>query len=160
VGKKSFDERRMLRLDGQKPTRRELWTAFYRLYRIAMGRGAYQDMAAEECFHVLMSGGRMIALVGAAKSSVSRVTYPTVVRRQLLKSERKRRLHGRFWEWLDTDKRVARQLCERGLETTPIEVAEVRSKVIRMIREKAAAENIRVPADDRELIRRLAAARG
>jgi hypothetical protein len=107
-------------------------------------------MAAIECFHVLMPNARMLKLAQAKESKLSRTCYPTVVRRRLLESERRRRLHGRHYEWLGTDRHVARQLCERGQETTPAEVAEVRCKTIRMVREKAAAEGVRVPTDDHE----------
>jgi hypothetical protein len=157
VGKKSFDERRMCRVDGETPTHRELWTAFYRLYRISQGHGGHQNIAAVECFHVLMANSAMLRLAEAGEDTLSRVGWPTFIRRKLLETDRRRRLHGRHWEWLDTDKRVARQMCERGQETTPAEVAEVRCKVLRMIREKAAAEGISVPADDLGLMRWMSA---
>jgi hypothetical protein len=159
MSKKRFDELRMCRLDGAKPTARERWIAFSRLYRLTQGHGASQDMAAVECLHVLMPSGRWLRLVQAAEGSPSRTHAPKFLRRILLNSDRKRRLHGQCFEWLEADRHVARQLAERGTEMTPDEVGATRGGIFRMARAKAAQLGIALPADDEGLLAYLAAGR-
>src|SRR5580692_10649108 len=59
-----WDIERMCRLNGKKPTARERWTAFYRLWRMAHGNhGAEADIYASDCFRILFvdwSGIRLI----------------------------------------------------------------------------------------------------
>jgi hypothetical protein len=159
MGRHTFDEARMCRVDGQKPTAREKWLAFHRLYRLSLGRGVHQDMAAIDCFRVLWANWSMLRLCEAEENSPSRTELPAFLRRRLLESDRRRRLHGRHWEFLERDQAVARQLCESGQETTPAEVAAVRCKMIRHVRQKAAELGVTVPADDGDLIAWIAAGR-
>ena len=59
-----IDYRRLCRLDGRKPTARERWVAFYRLWRlIRNARPAQSWEDAIECFRVLMHDWRWIELV-------------------------------------------------------------------------------------------------
>ena len=51
-----FDYRRMLRLDGQQPTMRDRWTAFYRLWRLADKSESKMWFGHVDCFRVLIGG--------------------------------------------------------------------------------------------------------
>jgi hypothetical protein len=57
---------RLCREDGEQPTTRERWTAFYRLWRlIKNARSAQEVTLAGEPFRVLMNDWRWIQLVEA-----------------------------------------------------------------------------------------------
>lgn len=159
---KDFD-RRLCRLDGLKPTARDRWTAFYRLWRIAQGHGAHQDMAADLCFRVLLSDWRWIRLLDGRESDglVDRSRVPMFLRKKLLDIHRKQRLYAGHYEWQERDKKVAHLVREQhGLEVTPTEVAETRRKVIQLARAKAAEMDYAIPDDDEELLKLLNPNRG
>ena len=161
MNKKHVTTERLCRLGGQQPTARDRWLAFYRLYRLSMGRGAHEDMAALDAFRVLFRDWRWLRLVEAEEQSPSRVHAPPFLRRRLLAHERARRLYGNHPEWAERDKLVANVVRnEHGIEVTPDEVAEVRRKVITIARRKAAEQGIAVPADDEELLKLLKASCG
>jgi hypothetical protein len=147
-----FDVERMCRLNGKRPTARERWTAFYRLYRISQGHGVYQDMAAADCLRVLMPSGRCIALMNEGDRSPSRTHIPVFLRRKLVDADRRRRLYGKHPEWMGRDKVVAAKVREDGIEVTPEQVGEVRQKVLRLARQRAAECGIPVPGDDAKLL--------
>lgn len=151
-------ERRMLRLNGEKPTARDRWTAFYRLWRLAHGHGPYHDMDANMCFRVLFSDWEPIHLLDALETDgyVDRAHVPTFIRKDSLRIRRKQRLYAGHYEWIERDKVVANRLrAEHGMEVTPLEVAETRRKVINEARRIAAEQDFAVPADDEELLRLL-----
>ena len=153
MSRKGFDIERMCRLNGKKPTVRERWTAFYRLWRLAHGHGACQDMDASDCFRVLFPTPMIHVLDHESEGTLSRVHCPMFLRRRILESERRRRLYGNHPEWSERDKRVAAKVREEdGMEVTPDEVANVRNKVIRLIRDRALTEGIALPHDDDELL--------
>lgn len=158
MSKKDFDEIRMLRLNGQRPTARERWKAFHRLYRITRGLGV--DETAGDCFHVLLPSGRWVALVHAEECLSSRVGWPPFLRRRVLAADRRRRLFGPGYRWLDGCTATAAKLRSQGIEATPEQVAEVRLKILRIAREKAYAAGFVPPADDDELFRLLCGREG
>jgi hypothetical protein len=151
-------EARMLRLDGKKPTAREKWQAFHRLWRLAQGHGVYQDAEAVDCFRVLFPNWRPIQLLNGLESDglVDRSHMPKFLRKQLLEGHRRQRLYAGHYEWMERDKKVA-NLCreQHGIEVTPDEVAETRRKLIRLARDTAAEMDVKVPADDEDLLRML-----
>lgn len=151
----NFDEERMCRLNGKKPTMRECWTAFYRLYRLSHGHGANQDMEATDCMRILWKNWSWFRLIETNVPSVSRVGWPVFLRRRFLKMDERRRLHGQYLEWLERDQSVSRQMCAEGTEMTPLEVARVRVKTLKMVREKAAEIGCDLPMDDEDLLRWL-----
>ena len=151
-----WNTERMCRLNGQQPTVREKWTAFYRLYRISQGHGAYSDMDASDCFRILFADWRPLHLIEANESLVSRNHAPVFLRKMLLKADRRKRLYGGNHEWEERDKVVASKLRDDGVEVTPEEVAEVRYRLIRSIRNKAAADDVRLPEDDAEMLEWMA----
>jgi hypothetical protein len=153
---------RLCRVDGQKPTARERWTAFHRLWRIAHGRGVWHDMEAGMCFRVLFGGWRSIHLLDGHESDglVDRSHIPTFLRKTLLEGHRRQRLYAGHYEWRDRDKTVANKVRdEHGIEVTPLEVAEVRYKLLRAVRARAAEDDVKLPADDEDLLRWLAEGR-
>ena len=156
MSKKHITTERLCRLNGEKPTARDRWLAFYRLYRLSMGHGAFQDMAAVDAFRTLFRDWRFIRLLESEERSPSRAHVPRFLRRRLLDMDRRRRLHGDHPEWAERDKAVANHVHnEHGMEVTPDEVAAVRRKIITIARQKAAEQGIAVPADDEELLRLL-----
>lgn len=148
----------LCRLNGQQPTARQKWVAFYRLWRIALGHGGWQDMDAGQCFRVLFGSWRMILLLDSQESDglVDRSRLPKCIRKQLLENIKRRRLYAGHYEWMERDKVVANQ-CRNihGIEVTPEEVAEVRRKVIQTARRVAAEQDVKLPADDDEVLRIL-----
>jgi hypothetical protein len=153
VNRKKFDELRMCRVDGQRPTARERWIAFHRLWRLAQGHGAWQDMAAVDCFRVIFTNWDGIRLLNSNEDTLSRVSTPSFLRRELLKHDKRKRLGYPDTEQMQS---IARQLHEQGTEMTPDDVAEVRQKVIRKFRDHALRNDIPVPADDDALMKWLA----
>ena len=148
-------DRRLCRLDGLKPTARDKWRAFHRLWRLAHGRGPYQDIDAGICLRVLFGGWRAIQLLDGSESDglVDRSHVPKFIRRQLLESHRRRRLYAGHYEWMERDKAVANTVREaHGIEVTPMEVAEARWKVIRLARDTAAVMDFKLPADDQAVL--------
>ena len=151
-----FDTERLCRLNGKQPTMRDRWTAFYRLYRISQGIGAWQDIAAGDCFRVLFNNWSWIRLVDDEVPTLSRVHWPTFLRRQIIKMERDRRLYGNHKEeWKKRDKWVANKCHNEGTEVTPDEVAVVRRKIIDLARAKGQEMGMRLPKDDDDLLRLL-----
>lgn len=155
---KRFDDARLCRLDGQQPTMREKWIAFHRLWRIAHGHGAVQDMDVGMCFRVLFGGWRAIRLMDTDHTDglVDRSHIPKFLRKQLLEIKRRQRLYAGHYEWMERDKVVANQCRDKhGIEVTPDEVAEVRRKVINLARARAAEMNVQLPKDDEEVLKIL-----
>lgn len=159
--RKEFDTERLCRLNGKSPTAREKWRAFHRLYRLAHGRGGYQDLAAAECFRVLYSDWRPVQLLegGTNDGRVNTARVPVVIRKRLLAHRRKQWLYGGNRELVERDKAVAATLRAEGKEITPLEVAVVRKNVVRIAREKAAAVGVVLPADDAAVLRMMTSLR-
>lgn len=156
----TWDTERMCRLNGKKPTDREKWTAFYRLYRMTQrGRNAEACMEAADCLRILMADWSWLLLVQSSGTMLTGPMVPKFLRYKFLEIAKRKRLYGEGYKWLDRSKLVAMQMHEQGIEVTPEEVAETRLKVIRMIRDKANADNIRIPEDDEELLRWIAQGR-
>ena len=157
TGDPEFDER-LCRLNGKQPNARDRWRAFHRLWRIAHGHGAFQDIEAGICFRVMFRDWRAVRLMESEKSDgyVNNSRVPKFLRERLLRHRIRKRLHGNHLEWDERDRKVARTLREQqGIEVTPIEVAEVRRKVINIARAKAAELGLEMPADDAELLQML-----
>lgn len=157
-GRKDEEFLRMIRTDGREPTARDRWRAFHRLWRIAHGHGACQDVDAGDCFRVLSTDWRLIRLLESPCNDglVDRSHTPKFLRKRLLDDARKRRLYAGHYEWMDRDKMVANRCrSEHGMEVTPTEVAEVRRKVIQISRAKAAEMDFPVPQDDEDLLKLL-----
>ena len=158
MGKRDDFEERLLRLNGKRPTARDRWRAFSRLWRLAHRHGVYQDMAATECFQVLYADWRYVWLLDEERGDglVDRSHIPTFLRKRLLAHHKKQRLYAGHYEWVERDKKVA-NLCRdvHGIEVTPTEVAEVRRKVINLARSKAVTLGVRLPADDEDVLRLL-----
>lgn len=149
----------MMRLDGQRPTAREMWTAFYRLWRIAHGHGAEQDIAAGWCFRVLFPDWKFIFLIDHNDTDglTNRSHIPTFLRKQLLANHRKQRLYGGGnYDWIERDKATANKIREKeGIEVTPLEVAEVRWKLMQKAKAAAAECGVPAPRDYDELFAML-----
>ena len=151
-------EQRLCRLNGKKPTARDIWRAFHRLWRIARGHGPFHDMEADLCFRVLFRNWGFIRLMDGPESDgyVNNSRIPKFLRERMLRDRKRRRLYGDHPEWRERDKQVARHVRERhGMEVTPEEVAETRRKVIELARAKAAEMDIKLPKDDEALLRLL-----
>jgi hypothetical protein len=92
------------------------------------------------------------ALVAAAPgdSLESRRLLPNFLRLMMVRSEKHRRLYGGgdAEKLRDLDQFVARGMADKGVEMTPEECAEVRSKIVRNVRGIAVAKGIRMPAED------------
>ena len=158
MGKRDRDfELRLCRIDGRKPTARDKWKAFHRLWRLSQGHGAEQDIAAGQAFRVLFNNWRAILLLDTDRCDplVDRSHVPTFLRKQMLDLYVRRRLYGGHPEWAERDKRVANAVRAEGIEVTPREVAEVRAKVIRLARQRAAEMDVKIPDDDEDLLRLL-----
>lgn len=152
---------RLCYLNGAKPTPRERWKAFHRLFRLSQGHGPDQDMAAGECFRILYGSWRAILLLddygpGPDAWPMNSTRYPIFLRKRLLENAKRKRLYGNHPEWKERDKVVARHVRDKhGMEVTPTEVAEVRRKVINLARAKAAELDFTLPKDDEEVLRLL-----
>lgn len=149
-------EDRMLRIDGKKPTARDKWRAFSRLWRLANGHGAYQDIAAGEAIRVLFPNWRMVRLLDddTGDGLVDRSHIPKFLRKRMIEHIRRKRLYGGHPEWRERAKVVARLVREKlGREVTPDQVAEVRLRVIGIIRRTASERGVDLPADDEAVLR-------
>jgi hypothetical protein len=154
--KKEISVERQCHLDGQKPTLRDKWLAFHRLYRLARRGNPYQAMAAVDCLRTMQKDWSWIRLLEQEVGQLSRVHWPKFLRRRFLDTERRRRLHGNHPEWRERDKIVANMVREQhGMEVTPDEVAAVRRKLITVARQKAAEVGFAVPSDDEKLLKML-----
>jgi hypothetical protein len=149
--------KRMLRLDGNKPTARDRWRAFYRIYRL---------VKRSEDSHNLMGGaknalivldrrfGRWIAIMESNDRTDSS-SWPTFLRKIMLESERRRRIYanGDYDKLIAMDKQCAVRLRNKeGIEMTPEEVGSHRARLCSIMRAKAAEMDLRVPDDDTDLI--------
>lgn len=87
---------RMCRLDGQQPTTRERWTAFYRLWRMARRTRKSNEChsAVHDCFGVLMADWKWLILVEGCGDRLT-IRLPKFLRRSFVENERTRRL---MWE--------------------------------------------------------------
>ena len=159
--KKHFDVNILCRLNGAKPTVRDRWVAFYRLWRTGHKNDLWHDSNTVDCFRILFGRSVWIGLMhtddGVALGGC-RKDYPLFLRRRLLDGEKRRRLHGNHPEWAERDKLVANKLRGQGMEVLPTEVAEVRRKAIDKIRSVAASKSIPVPEDDDVLLKQLSRA--
>ena len=145
----------MLRLNGKKPSLRMLWAAFYRLYRMAGRRSSYAAIDRADCFYFLFEKReyrKWVRLVESGVPDLSRVDWPKSIRRRALKIAEKKQAFGERYEWLRQSQQVANKMREKGIETTPMEVAEVRKKLFKTIREQAALRQILLPESDQDLM--------
>ncbi len=139
-----------------RPSLRERWVAFHRLYRLAKaGAGGYHSDAANSCLYILAAGTDWTSLMNEDCHVNGRGSYPPVIRRRLLEGERRRRLFGPGYRWLDECRAVAQHLRGEGVEVTPEEVAATRHKIVRIAREKATKQGFVLPADDDAVLRIL-----
>lgn len=144
------------RLNGETPTLRDRWVAFYRLWRCARKQLSDPMFANEvaDSFRILAPGWTW--LVNMEVRDVSRVHLPKFLRRRMIQDERRRRLYGNHPEWKERDKVVARQVRqETGVEVTPDEVAETRRKVINLARAKGRELGMSMPEDDEDVLKML-----
>lgn len=143
---------RMCRVDGQKPTARDRWRAFHRLYRLADNHGGYQDCALKEAMMVLFPW-RWMQVLDASESDglVDRGKLPMFLRKTLLDHARRRRLR-KYGGTPERDRAVANKVRnEHGMEVTPEEVAEVRYKLMTLARDVADKLGVRPPEHIDEL---------
>lgn len=154
----SKKDKEFARMLERKPTARDKWRAFYRLWRIAHGHGHKQDEAAEDCYHVLFPNWRPIRLLKEETSGslIDTSRMPKFLRWKFLEHHRRKRLYGNYYQtWREQDKRTVAKLREKGIEITPDEVAETRRKVIQMARAEGMKSGISLPKDDEDLLRLL-----
>ncbi len=164
MSKRDAHEMRVLRVNGTCPTPRDAWIAFYRLWRMAVRHDGPQENrrgATQLAFYAL--GGdrieRFVHLCMDRRDTMYLNHYlPPSVRKDKIDLDRKNRIYGkrnydRRVRWMEQDKRIAAIIRnERGIEMTPLEVAEARREAINGIRKTAAERGIAVPADDEELL--------
>ena len=131
-----------------RATTRDKWNAFHRLYRLATKQTCYHEMGAVETLCILFPY-RWVSLMEKDANTFGRSGMPKFIRRQLLEGDRKKRLYDWNHRTKQECQNTARKLAERGVECTPDEVAEVRYKVLKMIRERAAFP---LPASDQQLM--------
>ena len=159
MSRHSFDEERLCRINGKKPTAREQWWAFYRLWRITQKAGMWQSQEAVTCFRVFFQNWGFISCAddGDAtnvRDGIDMAGVPKFLRYKFLDHRRKKRLYGKHYERMGQAKMVARKVREEhGIEVTPEECAAVRLKLIKHIRERALADGVTVPQDDDDLMR-------
>jgi len=156
-----FDIDRMCRLNGQKPTARDCWVAFYRLYRVGVReeethQGMLMADGALNCLRVLFGDNRFLRLCRAKEEKLGRVRrWPAFLLRRRLEIERRERLYNGNWHWQERDKVVAARCHAQGLEVTPDQVAEVRRKVLNSARRVALARGIRLPENEDDILHLL-----
>lgn len=159
--REDFDVDRMLGIGGQQPTARERWRAFYRLYRLARRQDSEHGMSADllSCFSVLGFGDW--ASLAGGRQAVDPKSLPLFIRRQVVRTTRRRRLYGQNYEnWermRPMEQRAARRAASIGIEVTPDQVADVRYKLLRSARKVAAEVGVTVPSDDVDLLRYITA---
>ena len=132
-------------------TTRDRWRCFYRLYRMAVKREEHLDGGASHCLRVLLpnSSPRLLRVLLESEPTIGgRSHYPMVIRKKLLDIERRKRLYGKGYQFLERDKFVARMLAQDGKEMTPEQVAETRISITRKLRAFAAERGWELPADD------------
>lgn len=152
MNKKDAFERRLCRVDGERPTARDQWTAFYRLHRMLEGRDVHREHGAKEALMVLFSG-RWTCLVNAEATDglVDRAKYPLLLRRLLLDGIRRKRLR-KYGGNAERDRAVARIVREQhGIEATPEQVAQVLYKVMSMARALSDSMGLKPPDSVDEL---------
>lgn len=154
-----FDLLRMMRLEGHKPTAREMWGAFYRLWRLSRKNDLWSDTSADDAWRVL-GFYEELNLCNQDLSTLSRVSYPTVIRRKLLGLDRRRNAHGQHFELLEESRRVAAMLREQGIEMTPDEVGISRKEIFAKIRRHFEEKGAALPLDDVALLRYLRRLKG
>lgn len=154
-----FDLERMCRLDGKKSTVKEQWIAFYRVLRMcqkAYGDHMYAEHEIKDCFRVIFwNYAGLMVLSQEDQSTLPRSAMPKFLRRLLIENERRRRLGCWGKKALQ---RTTRELREKGIEVTPDQVAEVRLKVTKLVRDRALADGVPLPKNDEalwELLRRV-----
>jgi hypothetical protein len=151
-----FDEERMCRVNGQEPTMRDRWKAFYRLWRMSHRISHWHEMAAGDCIRILFEDWDWLRLVDSYEPPTSRVGWPVFLRKRFLEMDKNERLYNGNYHWKDRDKAVARDLRNsRGMEVTPTEVAEVRRKVLNIAKAKAAEVGLELPDDEDAILRML-----
>lgn len=164
---KDFDDARLCRINGQQPTARERWVAFWRLWRISQknGKGTV-GLDAHECFQVILGDSdkycAFIYLAGCSNDPLQlRHCYPKSLRQKLLESAKFNRLYGgRKREWLERDKEVARTIVQtEGIEVTPEQVGEIRWKMLNGVRRRCWEAGLPCWEDDYDLFYSLVTAR-
>lgn len=154
--RKQDREDRMLGVNGQSPTLRDRWQAFYRLWRIAQRKtDDWHEQAVKECFWTLFPKTRLTKLLSGSKSDglVDRSHIPMFLRRRLLDDARRRRLYAGQYELLEHDKAVSVAIAnQHGIEMTPEQVAEIRYEICRKIREAANRDGKTLPKSDAALL--------
>lgn len=149
-----FNQDRALRYRGQKPTARERWGAFYRIYRLA--RKCSLDPQAILCLDVL-GLGKMVQIVECRADWLKNNNIiPLEARKLGLQARKRRRIYGEHMEkwdfWYPKDQEIARRLSsEQGVEMTPEEVGDVRVQGFSSLRRMARERCIVLPEDDMDL---------
>lgn len=135
-----------------KPTAREKWAAFHRLWRIA-NRAAKESYFIEhdmnECFWAL-GYYRYEKLMRSREDGppIPLHKVPSVLRRHVMKSRVNERMYGKHPDWKERDQQLIRAMRDKGIETTPEEVHSVRMKLLGIFRQSAIELGIDMPADD------------
>jgi hypothetical protein len=135
MNKKDAFERRLCHIDGERPTARDRWQAFYRLHRMTVGGSVHREHGAHESMMVLFPA-KWTCLVNASTTDglVDRSKYPMFLRKSLLEGIRRARLR-KYGGNAERDRAVARIVREQhGIEATPEQVSEVRYKVMSIAR--------------------------
>jgi hypothetical protein len=131
----------------KRATKRDKWNAFHRLFRLATKQSYYHEFGAVESFWILFPYC-WVALLENDTKTIGRSHMPKFIRRQLVERDRVERLYERDHKTRQQCQRAARLLAGQGIECTPDEVAEVRYKVLKMIRERSEGP---LPESNRQL---------
>jgi len=138
--------------NGQKPTQKDKWKAFWRLWRICKRASdksnPFMSIAAETSFGWLLDDEWDWVRLASSPSdrlSLPLNNVPIVIRKLWLKHDKKKRkreqeakIAKRYGIILDyqRDKLVASAVRENGIEITPDQVSKIRSQVCEKIRNK------------------------
>ena len=91
-----------MKLNGKRPSARDRWKAFYRLWRMTQQNDGRSDATAADCFYILGGVDDFVHLVTNNEyKHPSRNHLPKFLRRMILDSDRHRRLYGYHPEWLE-----------------------------------------------------------
>ena len=146
MNKRDAFERRLCHVGGERPTTRDKWRAFYRLHRMTVGGSVHREHGAHEALMVLFPP-KWTSLVNAANNDglVDRSKIPIFLRKQLLEHIRRRRLR-KYGGDPERDRKVVAIVREQhGIEATPDQVAEVRYKVMTLVRKIAEEHGMQPP---------------
>jgi len=135
-----IDEQRLF--SHARPTARERWLCFCRLYRLARKVDEQNNQASNSAVDALRMIGywNWCAALAERDPPGDRRHYPLFLRREFLRLAKRRRLYGpsleHYEELLPKDQAIARVFAEeRGIELTIDEAADERNRLFRKIRQ-------------------------